>query len=171
MVSNMKYMLKAKRWGLMRYAYDNCRKYGTTDQVLFFDSEKDVLNFFKFALEEDVADKTANMDSNYYTGGPAALQTVMQIASTEMNFREVIKKGCSIFRNMATSAFGDKDEYRSHWVAYQLKCNPRNYKIFTIQEHEIRGYKFQKVELSTWYKFYKNCLASGVSKHEVLFNK
>ena len=57
----MKYMLKAKRWNLMRYVYDNCRKYGTTDQVLFFDSEKDVLNFFKFALEEDIGEKTASL--------------------------------------------------------------------------------------------------------------
>jgi len=172
MVSNMKYMLKAKRWNLMRYAYDNCRKYGTTDQVLFFDSEKDVLNFFKFALEEDVADKTASMDDNRYSStGITAFESVMEIASSKVPFRELLKHNFRWFNNIVASKLNSDTMYRSYWTTSNLKCNPQNYKIFTIVEKEIRGTKLQAIERFTWYKFYKKCVASGLTKQELVFNK
>jgi hypothetical protein len=170
MVSNMKYMLKAKRWGLMRYLYDNCRKYGTTDQVIFFDSEKDVLNFFKFALEEDIADKTVSMDENRYTSGIAAFEAVMQIASCKIPFRELLKHNFRWFNASVASKLNSDSNYRSYWISMNLKSNPQNYKIFTITEKEIRGTKLQAIERFTWYKFYKKCLASGLTKEETTFN-
>jgi hypothetical protein len=167
----MKYMLKAKRWGLMRYLYDNCRKYGTTDQVLFFDSEKDVLNFFKFTLEEDIGEKTASLSvktTSYHSARcQKSFETVMKIASSCWSFREILKNDFNWFKRRA---YQKEDGYTDRWVVGHLKCNPANYKIFTIQEQEIRGYKFQKVELFTWYKFYKNCLASGMAEEEIVFN-
>ena len=160
----MKYMLKAKRWNLMSYLYGNCRKYGTTDQVLFFDSEKDVLNFFRVALEEDIADKTASMDKNHYYNGAESLQLVMEIASSNFKFRDVVKNRFNMFIDMAAKALGKDNTYRSYWISYTLKCNPRNYKLFTIVDQDIRGCKFQKIEAHTWYKFYKKCVADGMKK-------
>jgi hypothetical protein len=165
----MKYMLKAKRWNLMRYLYG--RFYGTTDQILFFDSEKDVLNFFKFALEEDIADKTASMDDNrYYTNGIAAFEAVMEIASCKVPFRELLKHNFRWFNNIVASKLNSDNNYRHYWISRNLKSNPQNYKIFTIVEKEIRGTKLQAIERFTWYKFYKKCLASGLTKEEITFN-
>lgn len=166
----MKYVLKAKRWNLMRYAYDNCRKYGTTDQVLFFDSEKDVLNFFKFALEEDIADKTASIDDKYNSNGITAFESVMEIASSKIPFRELLKHNFRWFNTVVSSKFGSDHQYRSYWITSNLKSNPHNYKIFTIVEKEIRGTKLQAIERFTWYKFYKKCLESGMTKEETAFN-
>jgi hypothetical protein len=164
----MKYMLKAKRWGLMRYLYDNGRFYGITDQVLFFDSEKDVLNFFKFALEEDISDKTASMESKY--SGIAPFEAVMQIASSKVPFRELLKHNFHWFNTIVASKLHGDNSYRHYWTTGNLKCNPQNYKLFTIVEKEMRGTKLQAIERFTWYKFYKKCLASGLTKEQVAFN-
>ena len=166
MVSNMKYLLKAKRWSLLDFLYD--RGYGTGERLIILDGEKEVFDFFKMTVDEDIADKTTRM-GDYYTGS-AGLETVLQISSSAVSFRKLLKHKFEWFRCILDTKFDD-NKHRAYWINYSLKCNPNNYKIFTIAEKEIRGSKFQVIEKFTWYKFYKKCLASGMTEQELVFNK
>jgi hypothetical protein len=162
----MKYMLKSKRWPVLRFLYNHSRKFGTTDQVLFFDNEKDIISFFNFAIEEDVANATANMDSQWR--GMDKLTAVMNIASSEqVSFRNLLRHNFNFFRKIAKK---DSDEYHMYWFTSNLNCNPRNYKLFTIEEKDVRGTKLKVVEPLTWYRFYKRCRANGMTDRETSFN-
>ena len=161
----MKYMLKSKRWPVLRFLYNHSRKFGTTDQVLFFDNEKDVLSFFNFALEEDIANATATMDTRYNYNGLEKLQSVMKISSASpISFRKLLKNSFQYFRNIAVG-----ENYR-YWHTQSLNCNPRNYKLFTIEEKEVRGFKLKVIEHLSWFGFYKKCRANGMNDSELMFN-
>ena len=165
----MKYVLKPKRWSIFNFLYSY--KYGTGDRLVILDGEKQVLDFFKIALEEDIAEKTSSMDNNsYYSGGTIAFEAVMEIASCSAPFRKLLKHNFKWFRDILETKLID-NKYRAYWIANTMKCNPRNYKIFAITEKEVRGSKFQVIERLTWYKFYKECLASGMTEQELVFNK
>jgi hypothetical protein len=161
----MKYMLKSKRWSVLGFLYNHSRKFGTTDRVLFFDNEKDVLSFFNFALEEDIANATATMDTRY--NGLQKLQTVMKISSASpTSFRKVLKNSFQYFRDITS---GDDEHFR-YWHTQSLNCNPRNYKLFTIEEKEVRGFKLKVIEHLSWFGFYKKCRANGMNDSELMFN-
>ena len=161
----MKYMLKSKRWSVLGFLYNHSRKFGTTDRVLFFDNEKDVLSFFSFALEEDIASATANMDSRW--NGLEKLQSVMKISSASpVSFRNLLKHSFQYFRDTTTI----DNEYHRYWHTQTLSCNPRNYKLFTIEEKEVRGFKLKAIEPLTWFGFYKKCRANGMNDSELMFN-
>lgn len=156
----MKYFLKAKRYSLLDFLYN--KKYGTAERVLFFDSEQDVISFFHLALEEDIVESSRNMDKSngcWSEDGMATFETVMQFSSEKIGFRDQLRNNFEHFVKT----------YFSH--EYQLKCNPRNYKLFSIQEKEVRGHKLNVVENLTWYKFYKKCLAAGMTQDEMILSK
>lgn len=162
----MKYMLKSKRWSVLRFLYCHSRKFGTTDQVLFFDNEKDVISFFNFALEEDIANATETMETRW--NGMDRLAGVMNIASSEpVSFRNLLRHNFNFFRKIAKK---DSDDYHTYWHTSSLNCNPRNYKLFTIEERDIRGTKLKVIEPLTWFGFYKRCRASGMTDSETCFN-
>lgn len=161
----MKYMLRSKRWSVLRFLYCHSRKFGTNDQVLFFDNEKDVLSFFNFALEEDIANATATMDTSY--SGLEKLQSVMKISSASpISFRKVLKNRFQYFRDITIV----ENEYSRYWYTQSLNCNPRNYNLFTIEEKEVRGFKLKVVEHLSWFGFYKKCRANGMNDSELMFS-
>jgi hypothetical protein len=88
----MKYMLKPKRWSLLGFLYD--QRYGTTDRVIFFDNEEEIISFFRFAVEESVADATANI-SVYQ--GVDKLAVTMKLASTSVSFITAIRNNFRYF--------------------------------------------------------------------------
>lgn len=164
----MKYMLKSKRWPVLRFLYNHSSKFGTTDQVLFFDNEKDIISFFNFALEEDIANATAFMGTTY--NGMDKLAGVMNIASSEpVSFRNLLRHNFNFFRKILVKAT-TSDEYHMYWYTSSLNCNPRNYKLFTIEERDVRGTKLKVIEPLTWYRFYKRCRANGMTDRETSFN-
>lgn len=162
----MKYMLKSKHWSVLRFMYDHSRKFGTTDQVLFFDDEKEILSYFNFAIEEDIAKASSNM--NAYNG-LEKLQNVMKIASApSISFRDLLRHGFSYFRELIDNDSGERN-YNMYWHVSTLNCNPKNYKLFTIEEKQVRGTKLKVIEPLTWFRFYKKCVANGLSKDEISF--
>lgn len=172
----MKYFLKPKRSSLLDFLYD--RKYGTNERVLFFDSERDIISFFRLALEEDIVNSSQRMNNNNsYWGesGMTTFQTVMEFSSQKIGFRDLLRNKFAYFAKTYFSHDPQKEGSREWWrglyhVSY-IKCNPRNYKLFTIQEKEVRGHKLNVVENLTWYRFYKKCLAAGIGKEEMVFSK
>lgn len=154
----MKYMLRAKRWSALDFIYP--RRWGTTEQCVFFNSEKDILDFFKLLLEEDIVQKTRDMDKH-----DLEFETVMYLSSNKFSFREIIRNRFSKLLDIIKSLSPPPaDMWRFYYATYRLKCNPKNYRLYTIVEHEARGLKFEKIQYFSWYKFYNKCLESGMKE-------
>lgn len=172
----MKYFLKSKRWSILDFVYD--RSFGTNERVLFFDNEKDILSYFKLALEEDIVKKTQLLDqeSRWNDGGHTIFQTVMQLSSTKILFGKLLKDKFAFFKELYVNNLSPEEQKQigqSYWNFYKLeylKCNPANYKIYTFEEKDVRGKKLKVIQKLTWYQFYKKCLESGMTDDQVVFN-
>ena len=169
----MKYFLKAKRYSILNFLYDH--SYGSTERVLFFDNEKDILSYFKLALEEDLVKKTELLDkeNTWDDGGHAIFQTVMQLSSTKISFAKLLKDKFDFLKQLHLnneSSANVKDSWRRFHKLQYLKCSPDNYKIFTIEQKDVRGNKLKVIQKLTWYQFYKKCLESGMTDDQIVFN-
>lgn len=166
----MKYFLKAKRYSILNFIYD--RKVSTTDRVMIFDNERDILSYFDLALEEDIVGLTQTLESDYKWGygGLPMLQTAMQISSKAVPFRDLLKNRFAAFKSMFISNRGPtKDRWDTSWYKVgQFKCNPKNYKLFKIVETDIRGKKLKTVQHVSWYQFYNNCIENGIPKEQIV---
>lgn len=160
----MKYMLKPKRWSLLGFLYD--QRYGTTDRVIFFDNEEEIISFFRFAVEESVADATASI--NAYQGVDK-LAVTMKLASTSVSFITAIRNNFRYFVS-ATVLPSQDSFYQSTWFNSNVKFNPKNYKLFTIEEKQVRNHKFKAVQHLTWNRFYKKCVSLGMSSEQLMLN-
>jgi hypothetical protein len=161
----MKYMLKPKGWSLLDFLYDY--HYGTTDRAIFFDNEEEVISFFRFTVEESVADATANINS---WQGEDRLTVVMNLASKPVSFINAIKNNFHYFTVHCVLPSSEKTWYQSYSMKGNLKFNPKNYKLFVIEEKQVRNHKFKVVQHLTWNRFYKKCVSLGLTNEQLMLN-
>lgn len=167
----MKYLLKSKSYSLLDFVYE--RHEASQNRMLFFSDEKEILDFFSFAIDEEIASTTANMDiqdNSWQYGGVAMMQTALQISNTKISFRDMLKNKFSWFKDMYSSNNPSTKPWHARWKVKQMKCNPNNYKIFSMASKEVRGRKFNIVNELTWFEFYKQCVAIGLKPDELVIS-